>query len=99
MSSLGLGASGPVKVSGKQGSAGIKNLKVEAFGRKFILARKEVKYLQGFFANGMFLSFEQGYKELGGRTIYLSFFRGFTSGIQITKRVAVNERGEFKFLQ
>ena len=99
ISSQGIGSSGPVKVSGTQTSSGISQLKVEAFGRAFVAPADTVKGLQGFFVNGMLLSYVHGYTETGGRTVYLSFFKGFTSGLTETKRVYLSESGEFKLLK
>jgi hypothetical protein len=39
------------------------------------------------------LSGEAGYKQLGGRTLYLILSMGFTSGSRDEKLVSVNERG------
>ena len=93
------GTSGPVRVSGTQRAEGIASLRVQAFGREYVLPANLVAELQGFNANGLFVSYESGYKELGGRTVYLGFVRGFTSGIQAAKHVAVSENGEFKLLK
>lgn len=99
ISSQGIGSSGPIKVSGSQTSSGISQLKVSAFDREFVAPGTVIKELQGFFANGILLSYEHGYTVVGGRTVYLSFFKGFTSGISQAKRFFVNERGEFKQLE
>lgn len=99
ISSEGIGSSGPVQVSGSQTPSGISQLKVSAFDREFVAPAATIKELQGFFANGILLSYEHGYTIVGGRTVYLSFFKGFTSGLSQTKRFFVNERGEFKLLE
>jgi len=99
ISSQGIGSSGLVKVSGTQGSDGILGFKVEMFGREFIAPSSTVQELKGFSANGLHLSYEHGYKEIAGRTVYLSFSRGFTSDVVSTKTVAVNESGEFKVIK
>ncbi len=69
------------------------------FGREFIAPSSTVQELKGFSANGLHLSYEHGYKEIAGRTVYLSFSRGFTSDVVSTKTVAVNESGEFKVIK
>ena len=99
ISSQGIGSSGPVHVSGSQSPSGISQLKVSAFDRELVAPDAIIKELHGFFANGILLSYEHGYTSVGGRTVYLSFFKGFTSGISQTKRFFVNERGEFKLLE
>lgn len=99
ISSQGIGSSGPVKVSGTQSSVGILGFNVEVFGREFVAPSSTVQELKGFSANGLHLSYEHGYKGLGGRTVYLSFSRGFTSGVVSTKTIAVNESGEFNVIK
>lgn len=89
--SPGIGESGPVIVSGIQGAAGIESLKVEAFRRQFILGQPRLQQLNGFRFNGVQLSYEHGYKELGGRTIYLLFSKGFTSGV-VERRFVIIRR-------
>jgi len=99
ISSPGIGASGPIKISGTQNHEGIGTLKVRAFGREYVATSPQLRELQGFSANGMLLSYEQGYRELGGRTLYLSFIKGFTSGVREKKVVTFNEAGEIKLLK
>ncbi|MDK9712677.1 MAG: hypothetical protein OEL86_01000 [Sulfuritalea sp.] len=99
VSSPGIGSSGPVRVSGTQRSEGIVSLRVQAFGREYVLPAALVAELQGFHANGLLFSYESGYKETGGRTVYLGFVRGFTTGVQASKHVSVSESGEFKLLK
>ena len=88
--------SGPVFVAGVQGDHGITSLKVSAFRKSFTLTPAQLKQLRGLSVNGVQLSGEGGYKELGGRTLYLIFSMGFTSGITQAKLVSVNERGDIK---
>ena len=88
--------SGPVVVTGAQGDHGITSLKVSAFRRSFTLTAGQLKQLRGLIVNGVQLSGEGGYKELGGRTLYLTLSTGFTSGITQAKLVSLNERGDIK---
>lgn len=99
ISSQGIDSSGPVKVSGTQSSAGVLRFKVEAFGRVFVAPSNAIQELRGFSANGLSLSYEAGYKEVGGRTVYLIFSRGFTSGVVSTKTVAIYENGKFDIIE
>jgi hypothetical protein len=39
------------------------------------------------------ITYEGGYVDLGGRTIYIVFSRGFTSGRVVQRYVAVTESG------
>ena len=88
--------SGPVVVSGTQGDRGITGLRITAFQRSFTLTPAQLKQLRGLIVNGVQLSGEGGYKELGGRTLYLILSMGFTSGIANAKLVSVNERADIK---
>ena len=96
LESPGIGESGSVIVSGTQGSRGIESLKVEAFEKQFILDQPQLQQLNGFRFNGVQLSYERGYKELGGRTLYLLFSLGFTSGVVERRFVVITESGSVK---
>ena len=93
LESPGIGGSGPVKVSGAQSSEGISLLRVEAFGKQFTFQQKHLIELQGFGFNGVKITYEGGYVDLGGRTIYIIFSRGFTSGQVAQRYVALSESG------
>jgi hypothetical protein len=88
--------SGPAVVTGAQGDHGITSLHITAFRKSFTLTPAQLKQLRGLIANGVQLSGEGGYKELGGRTLYLILSVGFTSGTSQAKLVSVNERGDIK---
>ena len=94
--SPGIGASGPVAISGTQGPKGLRSLTVEAFGKKYALNAAQLKELSGILINNVQLSYEAGYKELGGRTIYIQFAQGFTSGIVTRKLVVITAGGTVK---
>ena len=93
LASPGIGASGPVSISGAQSTDGITLLRIEAFGKKFSVGPDQLRELRGFSANGVQITYEGGYVDLGGRTIYVVFSRGFTSGIDGRRYVAVRENG------
>ena len=94
--SPGIGESGSVILSGFQTAQGVQDLTIEAFGKKFRLSPAQLQELQGGLFNGVQLSYESGYKELGGRTIYLLISKGFTSGTVVQKYVVVTESGTIK---
>jgi hypothetical protein len=96
LESTGIGASGPVEVSGKQDTKGIVTIRVKAFGKEYAPSEKQLAALRNLPANGIQLSYEAGYRELGGRTIYLLFTNGFTSGVVQSQLLAINETGEVK---
>src|SRR5690606_14093257 len=91
LESPGIGQSGPVKVSGAQSDGGISLLRIEAFGKNFTLQPQQLRSFKGFTANGVPISYEGGYVDFGGRTIYVVFSRGFTSGRVVQRYVAVTE--------
>jgi hypothetical protein len=91
--SRGIGESGPVVLSGRQTPDGFESLKVLAFGKTFIFTETQLKELHGALLNGLQLSYERGYAELGGRTLYLRFSKGFTSGIVGARLVTIAESG------
>lgn len=98
MTSAGIGSSGPVKVEGKRASDGkFESVLVEAFGKKTQIPKEILAALPAL-SNGIQLSFEAGYKPLGGRTVYVIFLTGFTSGVTGKKAVAVSETGKTKLL-
>jgi hypothetical protein len=94
--SPGIGNSGVVTVAGRQGAQGVESLRIEAFGKRFDLSRDQLQALQGSMLNGLQLSYEGGYKELGGRTLYIVFSKGFTSGVVSQRLVTVTEDGAVK---
>jgi hypothetical protein len=85
-----------VTITGTQSTTGVTSLKVTAFKRDFILTTAQIKQLRGFSANGLLVSFETGWKEFGGRTLYLTFQVGFGAGVQETLVIRLNEQGEVK---
>jgi hypothetical protein len=93
VTSPGIGESGPVVVTATRGPKGFSALRVQAFGRATNLTEAQLAKLQGQFVNGVQLSYEAGYKELGGRTVYIVLSKGFTSGMQESQQISVNEEG------
>jgi hypothetical protein len=95
----GIGTSGPVTVSGTQGGNGITAMEIDAFGRKVVLDDVHLQRLKGVTMNGMQLSYENGYEQLGGRTLYIQLSLGFTSGTPVRKVLVVHERGDGAMLE
>jgi len=93
LESPGIGQSGPVKIAGAQSASGITLLRIEAFGKTFNIGPDQLQQLRGFNANGVQITYERGYVDLGGRTIYVIFSRGFTSGVVLQRYVSVTETG------
>jgi len=93
VTSPGIGDSGQVVVTATRGPKGFRALEVQAFGRVTRLTESQLAGLQGEFVNGVQLSYDGGYKELGGRTVYIVLSKGFTSGLQEVQTISVNEQG------
>lgn len=91
--STGNGDTGSVSVWGSVGDRGLSELNVSAFGKHFTLNSEQLKMLRGLDVNGCQLSFEHGYKEVGGRTLYVKLTKGFTSGIDRAATVVIQEDG------
>ena len=96
LTSDGIGESGPVRISGKQGDDGISKLTVTAFGKRFDLDEAQLAKVRGLPINGLQMSYEAGYRELGGRTVYIVLSKGFTAGTVGQKFVVVSESGAIK---
>jgi hypothetical protein len=88
---------GVVSVSGTQAATGISALNIKAFKREFNLSKVQLENLKGIIVNGVQMSAEGGYPQIGGKTIYLRLSMGFTSGTASGKFVIVNERGDIRF--
>lgn len=93
VASPGIGESGPIVVTATRGPKGIAALSIQGFGRTTSLTETQLAKIQGQFVNGVQLSYEAGYKELGGRTVYIVLTKGFTSGTQETQQISINEQG------
>lgn len=95
--SEGIGESGPILITGKQNEQNkFTYLKIEAFGRTYEIAQEYLNKIPKFPYNGIQLSYEHGYKELGGKTIYIIFQMGFTSGTMRQVLLSLSENGEVK---
>lgn len=93
VTSPGIDDSGQIVVTATRGPEGFSALEVQAFGRVTRLTEGQLARLQGEFVNGVQLSYEAGYKELGGRTVYIVLSKVFTSGLRETQTLSVNEQG------
>jgi hypothetical protein len=94
LESTGIGSSGKVVIEGQQDERGhIVSLKVEAFGKTFEVPKEKLGGLAELPSNGVRISYEHGYAELGGRTIYVELQMGFTSGTRKQALVTIAESG------
>jgi hypothetical protein len=95
--SPGIGSSGPVTISGRQAATGLTAMTIKAFDRQIALAKPQLDALKPLRMNGMQLSFDTGYKELGGRTLYVQLLSGFVaSGDRVEKVLVITERGDIE---
>lgn len=95
--SEGIGESGPVVVSGTKNNKNIfSSFIVKAFGKEYKLQGEDLEKISGKHYNGIQLSYEHGYKELGGKTIYIILNFGFTSGIKERTLITITESGSIK---
>jgi hypothetical protein len=93
--SAGIDRSGPVEISGSyDNNQGLTSLVIRALGREFTLTKEQRGQFAGLFLNSVQVTYEAGYREVGGRTIYLVLGRGFLSGTEESKVITLNERGD-----
>jgi len=95
--SAGIGESGRIVVDGEQNDARqLVDLRITAFGKNHTVPKENLKELAEIPANGIRLSFETGYPEPGGRTVYIQFQMGFASSTQKQATVTVTESGKIE---
>jgi len=95
--SEGIGSSGTVQITGvANNEQAVISLKIEAFGKEYNLSQEELAKIPKGFYNGIQLSYEEGYKELGGKTIYIVLQMGFVSGIRNKVLITFAENGSIK---
>src|SRR5450830_359243 len=90
VSSAGTGDSGPVIIAGEQDAQRLLSLTVSAFGRRVSLNQEQLGKLKPGLFNGVQISYESGWKEVGGHTVYIVLSKGFTSGVENSQIVSVN---------
>jgi hypothetical protein len=97
LESDGIGQSGAIVIEGKQNDkAQIVELKVRAFGKEYAVPPEKLKVLAGLGANGIRISYESGYEELGGRTVYIQLQLGFTSHTAESALITITESGKIE---
>lgn len=94
LESDGIGDSGKVVVEGKGDKDGhIVSFKVTAFGSEHVIPKEKLVELAGLMTNGVRITYEAGYAEVGGRTVYVHLQMGFLSGTGGQRYIAVKENG------
>lgn len=66
-------------------------MNIEAFGKKFTIPKEKLKDIPKLPYNGIRLSYKYGYKKLGGKTIYVSLYVGFSSGVIEKISITISE--------
>ncbi len=100
INSRGIGESGPILIIGKTNSNGkYESIIVKAFNRSIPIEKSVLDQIPFNSQNGILLTYESGYKLLGGKTLYIQFQFGFTSGLIQKFIVSVNEEGAVNVLE
>lgn len=100
LESEGIGSSGKVVVEGKRNDESkAVSLKISAFGKDYVVPEDRLAGLSRLSFNGVRISYEAGYAELGGRTIYIQFQAGFTSGTREKVLVTLTEDGKVEVIR
>ncbi|HJW85461.1 MAG TPA: hypothetical protein VJ440_02375 [Candidatus Brocadiaceae bacterium] len=94
--SKGIGESGPIKITGQKHQDEITLLIVEAFGKEYKITADNLKKIHKASYNGIQISYEEGYKQLGGKTIYIILQMGFTSGVKKQMQISLTENNTVK---
>lgn len=95
--SNGIGESGKIIIQGKQNEKDrVVELKITAFGKDYVVPSKELEGLAKLRPNGIRISYEPGYKKLGGKTLYIQFQVGWTSQTAQTALIKVLETGKIE---
>ena len=96
VSSAGLTHSGPVVVTGERKGEIFSALCVKAFEKTSCLATDQLAAISSMTVNGVQISYENGYKETGGRTVYVLLSKGFSESRKAEKLISVFENGEIQ---
>ena len=97
LESAGIGSSGKIVIAGQQDEKSqITTLTISAFGKDYLVPKEKLAKLAGLPSNGVRISFEQGYPELGGRTVYLQLQMGFTSFTKKEALITLTEDGKIE---
>lgn len=100
LESDGIGASGKIVIDGQQNvNNQISQLSIHAFDKTYTVSPENLNHLANMTVNGIQISYEQGYQKLGGRTVYIQFQKGFTSGIIKKMILVVTENGQISVLE
>jgi hypothetical protein len=68
---------GTIVFSAKTAGDTFQEVRIEAFGKTFTVAKEDLPKLAGFPLNSLAITHEAGYEELGGHTVYFKMKRLF----------------------
>lgn len=91
--SQGIGESESVIIDANQSHNGVQRFSVRAFGKLHQLTDLQLKALGAGQYNSVQVNCEGGYRELGGRTIYIKISMAFNSGEVRSKTIVIKEAG------
>lgn len=96
----GIGESGVIVVNGKKDkNNNFVSLSIKAFGKTIAIPSVILKQIPSKRQNGIQLSYEAGYSNLGGKTVYLQFQVGFTTGVREIFIISTSENGNVKIIK
>ena len=97
LESAGIGSSGKIVVEGQQDSHDqLLSLTIAAFGKSYTVPKEKLAEIRDLPSNGIRISYEHGYAELGGRTIYIQLQMGFTDFTKKVALITLKENGKFE---
>jgi len=97
--SEGIGASGPITVTGKKTADGkFSQLYVEAFGKLIHIPEKILNKIPHRRHNGIQLTFENSFKKQAEKKIYLQLQVGYTNAINEQFIIVIKNNGEVGLL-
>ena len=96
LDSPGMLGSGPIHVEMKRTDDGIGELAVSAFGRNEMAPPELLESInEKDGISGVMLSWEQGYKVMGGQTVYILLTEGASWGNVVVAIIKFSEDGKF----
>ncbi len=94
--SKGLDGSGPIVITGRSDGDHISFLEVEAFGKTYTVPAGIIGDLGNIYVNGLSISYEAGYKVIGGRSLYITFIRSFLKKETTRISLVLKENGDIR---
>ncbi len=91
-SSKGIGNSGPVNVCIKtDDDGGVNKFVIKTFGKTVDLPKSDLERIPKFLYNGINVSYERGYPEVGGKTLYIVLSSRLSESVMNETMIVVTE--------